>query len=127
MAYEKSYGTLIRLADRIEQTETAKDWDVILVLGALEDSQAYSSYLSVDMTGTTDGFILRADDETVGQSVMCSAINDYCGKDYKFLAGEDKKALLEKIDIDSVGNWPAKDSIFVVDDVIVIKLGEEVE
>ena len=125
MAYEKSYGTLIRIADRIEQTEGANDCDSILVLGALEGSEAYSSVVSLDMTGTTDKYILRADDEIVGQSVLTSALNDYCGKDYKFVSGKEKTALLKKIDADSLKNWPHKDSIFVTDDVIVIKLGEE--
>ena len=35
MAYEKSYGVLLRIADRIEQTEGAKDCDRVLVLGCL--------------------------------------------------------------------------------------------
>ncbi len=125
MAYEKSYGTLIRMADRIEQTEGAAECDRILVIGQLADSEAYSALLPPDMTGTTDGYILRADDEVVGQSVLCSALNDYCGKDYQFLAGEEKTALLEKIDPDSLNNWPAADCICIVDDVIVIKLGDE--
>ena len=124
MAYEKSYGVLIRIADRIEQTEGAADCDQILVLGALEGSEAYSAILPPDITGTTDGLIIRADDEVVGQSVFCSAINDYCGKNYQFLAGEEKKDLLEKMDAESMPNWPAQESITVVDQVIVMKLGD---
>ena len=123
MAYEKSYGTLIRIADRIEQTEGAENCESILVIGYLPGSEAYSADLPPDMTGTTDGYILRADDEIVGQSVLCSALNDYCGKDYKFISGEEKKALLEKAD--SLDCWPKKNSISVIDNVIVIKLGNE--
>ena len=127
MAYEKSYGTLVRIADRIEQTEGSAECDKILVIGALADSEAYSAYLPPDMTGTTDGLILRADDEIVGQSVMCSALNDYCGKSYTFLCGEEKKELLKNLDADSMGIWPAAGSVIVVDNVIVIKLGNEVQ
>ena len=127
MAYEKSYGMLIRIADRIEQTEGAGDCDSILVIGALSDSEAYSAIVHMDMTGTTDGYILRADDEVVGQSVLCSALNDYCGKNYTFIAGEQKTALLEKIDAESMGVWPENDSIVVIDNVIVIRLGTEVK
>ncbi len=125
MAFEKSYGVLIRLADRIEQTPEAKDCDSILVIGALEESEAYSLDISPDMTGATEGFILRADDETVGQSVLCSALNDYCGKNYKFISGDKKAELLKKPEIANMNNWPAKDSIFVTDNIIVIKLGVE--
>ena len=127
MAYEKSYGTLIRIVDRIEQTEGAADCDRLLVLGALENSEAYSVNLPPDMTGTTDGYILRADDEVVGQSVLCSALNDYCGKNYSFVAGPEKTALLKQLDVEKIGVWPASDAIMIVDDVIVIRLGKEVQ
>ena len=124
MAYEKSYGTLIRIADRIEQADGTGECDSILVLGALSESEAYSAKLPPDMTGTTDGYILRADDEIVGQSVLCSALNDYCGKEYKFIAGEEKAELIKKIDTDALNNWPEKNSISVTDNVIVIKLSD---
>lgn len=123
MAYEKSYGTLIRIADRIEQTEGAKECGRILVLGYLPESESYSAVLPPDMTGTTDGYILRADDETVGQSVLCSALNDYCGKNYKFVSGKEKSDFLKRNDLESMNNWPEKNSISVIDNVIVIKLG----
>ena len=42
MAYEKSYGILIRIADRIEETDGANGCDRILVIGALENSEDYS-------------------------------------------------------------------------------------
>ena len=124
MAYEKSIGTLNRIADRIDQTEGANDCDSILVLGALDNSEAYSSDISLDMTGTTDGHIIRADDEIVGQSVLCSALNDYCGKDYKFLSGKEKQELLGKIDENKLSNWPDKNSIQIIDNVIIVKLGD---
>ena len=124
IAYEKSLGTLIRIADRIEQTEGANESNKILVLGALQNSESYSVNLPPDLTGATDGFILRADDEMVGQSVLCTALNDYCGKDYDFLFGEEKESVLKKIDLDSLENWPNENSICVVDGVIVIKLSD---
>lgn len=124
LAYEKSYGTLIRIADRMEQIEGAQDCERILVLGALENSEAYSSNFPPNMTGTTDGYILRKDDESVGQSVLCSALNDYCGKDYKFVRGKEKTRLLQEIDMDDLDNWPAKQSIAVINDVVVIKLSD---
>ena len=127
MAYEKSYGTLVRIADRIEQTEGTDECDSILVIGALENSEAYSANLSIDMTGTTDGFILRADDEIVGQSVLCSALNDYCAKNYSYVSGEEKTALLERIEEGTMGVWPDANSILVIDNVIVISLGEEIQ
>lgn len=125
MAYEKSYGILIRIADRIEQTDGAAECNRILVAGSLPQSAAYSADIALEMTGTTDGLILRADDETVAQSVFCSALNDYCGTNYRFVAGEEKTNLLEQIGADALGVWPERNAILVVDDVIVISLGRQ--
>ncbi len=127
MAYEKSYGVLLRIADRIEQTAGTETCDKILVLGALENSAAYSVNLPPDITGITDGYILRADDETVGQSVLCSALNDYCGKNYSFVSGEEKKRMTKREEVKALGKWPAKDAVGVIEDTIVIKLGAEGE
>ena len=118
---------ILGLVQMIKRRSFIKVDSSILVLGALENSEAYSVNLPPDMTGITDGYILRADDEIVGQSVLCSALNDYCGKNYKFLHGAEKEALLEKIQEETMGIWPAKDSVLVVNDVIIINLGSEVQ
>ncbi len=127
ISYEKSYGTLIRIADRIEQTAGAENCDKILVIGALSGSEAYSADLPPDMTGTTDGYILRFDDESVGQSVLCSALNDYCGKNYKFLAGAEKRKLMKNTVISAMDYWPGENAVAVADGTVVIKLGAERE
>lgn len=125
MAYEKSYGTLIRIADRIELAEGAEECNEILIIGALSGSEDYSVQLSPEMTGTTDGYILRADDESVGQSVVCSALNDYCGKNYSFVSGERKRELLATETVKNMKPWSDKSSVAVEDGVIIVKLGEE--
>ena len=127
MAYEKSYGVLVRIADRIEQTPDTEQCKKILVLGALENSADYSVKLTPDITGITDGYILRADDETVGQSVLCSALNDYCEKDYEFVSGEEKQKMAQREEVQAMETWPAADCITVLDDTIIIKLSTEGE
>lgn len=127
IAYEKSYGVLIRIADRIEQTPGNETCDKILVVGALDDSEAYSVNLTPDITGITDGYIIRADDETVGQSVLTAALNDYCGKNYEFISGEEKKKLMQKDDIKSMEKWPSDGCVKVLNNMVVIKLGAEGE
>lgn len=127
LSYEKSYGTLVRIADRIDKTPGAENCSEILVIGSLYDSKPYSDDLPPDMTGTTDGYILRADDETVGQSVLCSALNDYCGTNYTFLYGKRKKELAERPFVKNMDLWPGRTSVAVIDGVTVIKLGTESE
>ena len=127
LAYEKSYGVLMRIGERIEQLDGTEDCDRILVVGALDNSEDYSVNLTPNITGITDGYIIRADDETVGQSVLCSAINDYCDKNYGFVSGEEKKAFLQKEEVKSMAMWPSKGCVALIDDTIVIKLGTEGE
>ena len=127
IAYEKSYGVLMRIADRIEQTPDSENCDSILVVGSLENNEDYSVNLTPDITGITDGFIVRADDEIVGQSVLVSSLNDYCGWNYKFISGEEKKALVRREDVQTMGVWPASECISIVDNTIIIKLGTEGE
>ena len=127
IAYEKSYGVLVRIADRIEQTPENEKCDKILVVGALDNSDAYSVNLTPDITGITDGYIIRKDDEIVGQSVLASALNDYCGKNFKFLSGEEKKNLIQSEEVQAMEVWPSKNCVAVIDDTIVIKLDAEGE
>lgn len=126
MAYEKSYGVLIRIVDRIEQTPGAEECESILVIGALDNSEAYGVNLTPDITGITDGLIIRADDEVVGQSVFCSALNDYCDKDYAFVSGEEKDRLAATDAAKALESWPSKNCVTIVDNTIIIKLGTEV-
>lgn len=127
MAYEKSYGVLIRIADRIEQTPEAEECDRLLVIGALDNSQSYSVNLPPKITGITDGYILRADNEVVNQSILCSALSDYCEKNYVFVSGGEKEAMVQRADIQAMGTWPASDCIAVIDNTVIIKLGSEGE
>ena len=127
MAYEKSYGMLIRIADRIEQTPGSAECDRLLVIGALDNSDKYSVNLTPDITGITDGYILRANDETVGQSVLCSALCDYCEIDYEFISGAEKQAFLQKENVRAMESWPKQNSVSVIDNTVVIKLGAEGE
>ena len=122
MAYERSFSTLIRIADRIEQTPGAENCSKILVIGALDNSEAYSVNLAPEITGITDGYIIRADDEIVGQSVLCSALSDYCEKDYEFISGAEKEKLLQIETVQSMEKWPGQNSVTVIDDTVILKL-----
>ncbi len=127
MSYEKSMGVLHRMVDRIDQIPESALCEEMVVIGALEDSQAYYAILPPEITGVSDGYILRADDEVVGQSVITSAINDYYGRSYRFLSGNKKSDFLADSRVAQLPYWPATGSVAVIDNVIVIKLGAESE
>ena len=127
MSYERSYGTLLRIADRIEQLDGADACTRIAVIGHLPDSRAYSADLSPEMTGYTAGLILRADDPTVGQSVLTAALNDYCSTDYTFATRAEKQQLLTLDEVRQMPLWPQTGSVAVVGDTIVIRAGEGID
>ena len=127
MSYERSYGTLLRIADRIEQLDGADACTRIAVIGHLPDSRAYSADLSPEMTGYTAGLILRADDPTVGQSVLTAALNDYCSTDYTFATRAEKQQLLALDEVRQMPLWPQTGSVAVVGDTIVIRAGEGID
>jgi hypothetical protein len=125
LAYEKSYGVLMRLAHQMEQTPKALSCEKLLVVGALPGSEAYSVNFPPDVTGTTDSYLLRADDESVGQSILCSALNDYIGTEFSFLAGEEKAAWGKRSDVAAMPVFPEEGSVAVKEDILIIKLSEE--
>ncbi len=125
LAWERSFAELVKISDRIDCLDGSADCEKLLVSGAIRGSEAYSVNLPPDMTGITDNYILRKDDESVGQSVVCSAINDYCRKNYRFLSGDEKQNLLNNPEVVSMPHWPDKGSVKIVDGVIVLKLGQE--
>ena len=63
----------------------------------------------------------------MGQSVLTSALNDYCGKNYSFISGDEKESFLEREEVKAMNAWPKADCVSVIDDTIIIKLGTEGE
>lgn len=127
IAYERSYGILVRISDRIETLDGSENFKKILVVGKLKDSDAYSVDFPPDITGTTDGLILRHEDETVGQSVVTSALNDYCDMSLEFVFGDEAKALKSSQTVKDMPCWPSNGSVGAIGDTVVLKLSDEAE
>ena len=63
----------------------------------------------------------------VGQSVLTSALTDYCEMDYQFVSGDEKQKLLQRDEVKAMKQWPAKECVTVVDKTVVVKIGTEGE
>lgn len=127
ISFEKSYGILIRISDRIEAIDGYENAEKILVVGALKNSQSYSVNFPPEITGTTDGLIIRKDDETVHQSVLTSSLKDYCGIELDFLYGENAESLKKSEQVKNMPCWPARGSVAISGKTVIVKLsgGEE--
>ena len=125
MAFEKSYGILVRISDRIELLDGFDRAERILVIGRLENSDDYSINFPPEITGTTNGLIVRHDDEVVGQSVMTSALNDYCGMSLDFVSGTEAQEIESRPQISAMPCWPNDGSVALTEDgIVVVKLSE---
>ena len=125
IAFEKSFGIAVRIADRIETADGFENATHILTVGQLADSTPYSVDLPPEITGITDGVIIRHDDETVGQSVLADTLRDYADIDLIFVDGEKAGALEATDTVQSMPCWPAVGSVAVIDDTVVVKLSND--
>ena len=124
LAFLSSYGEAVRMADRIEQTPGAPGCRTLAVLGVKPDSAAWSSFANLDLTGVTDGSLLRPDDYTVNQSVVTATLNDYCQKKFAFATVEERRRLAADPRVRRMPLWPEPGSIAVIDGFLVLRLGE---
>ena len=125
ISFEKSYGILIRLSDRIESLPEFEKAEKILVVGQLKNSEDYSVIFPPEITGITDGLIVRKDDETVHQSVLTSALKDYCGVSLEFIEGKEAKELKNTEQVKNMPVWPKKDSVQIKDKTVIVKLSDD--
>lgn len=125
IAYEKSFGVAIRLADRIEQLPEAENCDKIAVFGSLPDSEPTAVYFPPNMTGVTDGYILRKQDASMGENVPQAMLRDYCGLSYGDTTQDDKDRIAQTTQYQEMPCWPKAGSVAVFGDTLVIKFSEE--
>ena len=125
IAFEKSFGTVIRIADRIETADGFENARRILTVGQLADSNPYSVDLPPEITGITDGVIIRHDDEAVGQSVLADALRDYGDISLAFVAGEEARELEATDTVRQMPCWPAAGSVTIIDDTVIVKLSND--
>ena len=122
LAFFSSFGEAVRIADRIEQTPGANTRWKLAVLGVKPDSAKWSAHVLLDVTGVTDGSLLRPDDNLVNQSVITATLNDYCQKNLHFATIDERRALAEDPRVKAMPLWPDPGSVAVVDDFIVLRL-----
>lgn len=117
-SYDRSYATLLRLADRIEQTDGTERCTRMTVLGQLPDSSALSLNLPPDMTGIIDGYLMST--PLHYQSMLA----EYCGLHYELLSEAERDRLLESEAVRTLTAWPQENCITVIDDILVIRMGD---
>ena len=125
IAYEKSYSVANRITDRIEQCEGFENCNKISIIGNLAGSEEYSLNITPDMTGFTKGYILRETDEVIAdQFVVARFLREYTGLELENTDEKYTKAFEQSKEFEKMKPWPAKESVLVKDDTVIVYLGE---
>lgn len=116
-SYDRSRDVLLRLADRIEQTAGSANCTRMTVIGQLPESYDLSLNLPPDMTGIIDGYIMSTPFH------YQAMLSQYCDLSYDLLADEEQERLLANEALLSLPIWPQDGCISIVDDILVIRMG----
>lgn len=117
-SYEKTYALTSRMADRLEQTEGFENVSKLCVIGHFENSDKISINFPPNMTGIKEGYLATE------QNHFAAFFDLYLGLTLDTCSEEEQSAFRQSSDVEEMGVWPEKDSIKIIEDVIIIKLSK---
>ena len=120
--WEKDYGLCVRLVDRIEQIDQWNPETPIYIYGTFLNERMYpKTSIASDairgMTGLEEEHIFNTDFH------YQQFIKNYLGVTIK-LASEEEKKMVNNKSIEKMPTWPAKESVCIIKDIIVIKMNQ---
>ncbi|RKQ34295.1 glucosyltransferase domain-containing protein [Oceanobacillus halophilus] len=122
LRYEKSYAFMNRLLDRIEQLEGYDNVSQVAILGYHHVETNLSSNKVREnipgMTGVIGETFLSAPYHFTGMWAT------FFGENFSFVNQDRLSELRENDLVQEMNAWPAKESVVIIDDVVVIKLSE---
>ncbi|HKM01635.1 MAG TPA: glucosyltransferase domain-containing protein [Sedimentibacter sp.] len=118
-SYEKTYGIVNRMADRIEQLEGYSNIDKIAVVGYINNESYENLSFDIPMTGFTDGLLITHQTHIVMFLNSCLGINLIPAKD------DEINQIIESVEYEQMNCWPASMSILQIGDTVVIKLEDK--
>lgn len=115
-SYEITYGLALRIADRIEQTETEEPIRQIGIIGEIttEDS-GYNLNLPPEMTGAMYPYMVS---EQLG---MTAFLNDYFGLRLRNAPDDVVIPFVHSEKYRAMDIWPGKNSVMVDGDTVYVK------
>ncbi len=125
---ETSYALANRIVDRIETTVGWEENMPVLIVGnydaALDDGKLCDTK-PILHTRIEDVFgIVRLDYVYYRPHILYAYINDYIGKPLVKVTEEELERVQETGEVENMGNFPAEDSIKIIDGVLVVRLYE---
>lgn len=119
MTYEKSYATVLRIIDRIEQIPGAENCSKLAVIGEMEGNGEVSVTFPPDMTGVSDLSIIW------GQDQILAMMKEYFGMEYE-AADEQEISMIESEEgFEEMPCWPEQGSVSIMNGTLVLRLSVE--
>ena len=118
LSYEKSYGICSNILDRIEQLEEYPDISKVAIIGRYQADSAGFEDLNPTIMGVSQDTFLW------GEYHYISMWNSCFGRSFAMSSGDEKAAIQETEEYQNMSVYPARDSVAVINDTIVIKLSE---
>jgi mannose/fructose/N-acetylgalactosamine-specific phosphotransferase system component IID len=117
LSYEKSYTMVVRMSDRLEQSEGWEECTGLAVLGRQKNTEQYSVNFPPEITGITDETAAR---ENLNVQAM---LEDYTGIKKERISEELEEEILSSREYQEMPAWPAQGSVQMILGTMVIKLG----
>lgn len=117
-SYEETYAMAVQMADRIEQTEGFENASKLCVLGHLPGHDDIDLSLPPRMTGIKEGVLVSEQDH------FAAFFTEWLGLPLEGCSKKQAGELASDPALQQMDIWPGTDSVRIVDDVVVIRIGE---
>ena len=117
-SFERSTAVINRMADRIEQLEDFSKVTTLAIIGELPGSNETIYNYPPDLSGTVPNYIMRIPQNYVDM------FRNYNNIDLTEASKTEITNLLSTNEYSKMDNWPAANSVQIIDHCVVIKLSE---
>lgn len=119
--YEKTYALSVRIIDRIEQTEGYKPGMPVAILGGFPDEAIYP-HTDITKDDLSGYFGVDGDFVCNSSGSYQTFMERYLSFSFPILTLDEEIKLSETPEFAEMGKFPAKESIEIINDVLVVKL-----
>ncbi|MBQ7410854.1 MAG: glucosyltransferase domain-containing protein [Clostridia bacterium] len=128
--YNQAYTTVIRIVDRIEQTEGYTKEGLVLINGIIETNMDYRYQRMSPLGDYTVGMFFKECPVFHGtysgmEGTWMNFFTNYMGMKVQLCSVGDYQNIVQTPEYQEMGIWPAEDSVKLINNIIVVKLREQ--
>lgn len=120
LSYEKTYALMERVVVQMENLPEYTEAKRIAVIGSFPDTDRYVYGTSPALAGYSDSYMVSH------QKHVISMLNEYYGIELEGVSDSTIAQLMNNAEIANMPTWPRAGSVTQVDDLIVLKVSEDI-